>query len=691
MKRSGFASLFAPYVAHEGDHEMASHTLSFLLRTLFTVTVLIAGISVLAGLHMALLLSSLGAGIMVLLLLLMRRGFSRAASLLLIVTWQTIGIAALVTGDGIHDVAIIIFPAVLVTASLLLNRTLFSAMAVLSVVAIALTGAAEVLGMIETPFSEPGRWGDVAIVAIILACVALLIRFLTEALHLSLDQAHRNEQNFREVFNATHEAIIISDAQTGEILDANDSFLTMTGLSREQAISMPAERFFTKGVSWEQIRQSNTASPEVLEFDFPADEREARRIEVTVRRSTIGGQDCVLAVARDITERRRLEDRLRQSEKMQAVGQLAGGIAHDFNNQLVGIVGCADILRAELAEHPELISFADKILGSARRASDLTAHLLAFARKGKFLAVPVDLHDIINEVVALLERSIDKQIHITLGLGAHPPTTLGDPSQLQSCFLNLALNARDAMPNGGELRFMTSIVHIDEEYCRANPYAIEAGDHVEISVSDTGVGMNQTVIEHIFEPFFTTKEKEKGTGMGLAAVYGTVKNHKGTIGVYSEEGRGTTFRVHLPLLIETEVPRTAEPEAQPIGAPPGAHILLVDDEEMVCETTCTMLRSLGYRVSICRNGQDAVDFIEHSADEIDLVILDMIMPVMGGGATFDALKKVNSGVRVLVSSGYSLEGEAQEILDRGARGFVQKPFLKTKLSRAVREALTVES
>jgi CheY-like chemotaxis protein len=376
---------------------------------------------------------------------------------------------------------------------------------------------------------------------------------------------------------------------------------------------------------------------------------------------------------------------------MQAVGQLAGGIAHDFNNQLVGIVGCADILRAELAEHPELISFADKILGSARRASDLTAHLLAFARKGKFLAVPVDLHDIINEVVALLERSIDKQIHITLGLGAHPPTTLGDPSQLQNCFLNLALNARDAMPNGGELRFMTSIVHIDEEYCRANPYAIEAGDHVEISVSDTGVGMNQTVIEHIFEPFFTTKEKEKGTGMGLAAVYGTVKNHKGTIGVYSEVGRGTTFRVHLPLLIETEVPRTAEPEAQPIGAPPGAHILLVDDEEMVCETTCTMLRSLGYRVSICRNGQDAVDFIEHSADEIDLVILDMIMPVMGGGATFDALKKVNSGVRVLVSSGYSLEGEAQEILDRGARGFVQKPFLKTKLSRAVREALTVES
>ena len=690
MKRKRIASLLFPYLEHRSDQERDSQTLLFFLRTLLIVAVASAVLSALGGLKLAFFWSSLGASMMVLLYLLMRGGYPRASGVLLILTWQAIAIVALASGDGIHDIAIIIFPAVLITASMLLNRTLYAAVAGVSVISVAVVGIAEVVGVVKTPFSVPERWGDVPIIAVILACVALLIRFLTEALYTSLDHARRNEQNFRGVFNATREAIIIHDAQTGAILDANDAFLTMTGLSRGQAIGMSPEWFYNRTIEWDQIQQGKTDEPEVLECDLLVAEQEGRRLEVTLRRLIIGAMDCVLAVARDITERRRLENRLRQSEKMQAVGQLAGGIAHDFNNQLVGIVGFADLLRIKLEGQPDLIPYTDNILLSARRASDLTAHLLAFARKGRFLVMVVDLHDIINEVVALLERSIDKAILVNLDLGASPPTTLGDPTQLQNCFLNLALNARDAMPNGGEMRFSTKVVYLDEEYCRTNPQAISSGDYLEVRVSDTGVGMSSSVTERIFEPFFTTKEKEKGTGMGLAAVYGTVKNHRGTISVYSEEGQGTTFRVCLPLSVEAPSPRTTESDVLPEESFPAAHVLLVDDEEQVREITAEMLRSVGQRVSVCRNGREALELFRDSAKEIDLVILDMIMPIMGGSATFDALMKVAPSVRVLLSSGYSLDGEAQAILDRGARGFVQKPFLKTELLRAVREALVTE-
>lgn len=685
-----FEGFFAPYTEQKTDQERVSFTLSIFLRVLIAVTVIITAISIVTGLLLAALWSSVGGVITVLLLLMTKRGHSRLASVLLVVTWLAIAVAALATGDGIHDIAVVLVPAVLITASLLLSRSLFSVMAVMSVVAVVVIGAAEVVGIIETPFSEPGRWGDVANVAIILGCVAILIRFLTETLHLSLEHARRNERSFREVFNATREAIIVHDSRTGEIRDANEAFLAMAGLNREQATKMAPADFYGRNILWDEIRQTEADPLEVLECDLPSDGPEGRRIEVSFRRSIIGDQRCILAVARDITERRRLEVQLRQSEKMQAVGQLAGGIAHDFNNQLVGIVGYADILRTKLADRPELVPYTGNILRSAGRASDLTAHLLAFARKGKFLTTTVDLHDIITEVASLLERSIEKRVVVRLDLDAATPTTLGDPSQLQNCFLNLALNARDAMPSGGELRFQTSIVHLDADYCRRKPYVVAVGDYIEVEVSDTGFGMNRQVIERIFEPFFTTKEKDQGTGMGLAAVYGTIKNHGGSIDVVSEEGRGTTFTVHLPLLKEPGIPQSFEPEPLPDGGPSGAHILLVDDEEVVCNATAEILRYLGYRVSVGRNGEEAVGLYERSGGDIDLVILDMNMPVMGGGRTFDALKEIDPTVRVLLSSGYSLDGGAQEIMERGALGFVQKPFLKNDLDRAVREVLTTQ-
>jgi CheY-like chemotaxis protein len=362
---------------------------------------------------------------------------------------------------------------------------------------------------------------------------------------------------------------------------------------------------------------------------------------------------------------------------MGAIGQLAGGVAHDFNNQLTGILGYAELLAKRLAE-PEAKRSAERIAQAALRASDLTRQLLAFARKGKYLTVTVHVHELIHEVVGLLAHSIDKRIRIEERQGAAVDTVLGDPSQLQNALLNLALNARDAMPEGGELSFVTRI----EEH--EGDDELPAGRYLAVVVADTGVGMSAEVQGHLFEPFFTTKEPGKGTGLGLAAVYGAVQSHGGAIAVDSAPGRGSAFTIRLPLR------RSASSMSLPVLAPAKtaeAHILVVDDEELVRSLLTEMLRGSGYRVTTCADGVEAVDLYRQSWQGIDLVILDMVMPRLGGAETFAALRAVSPSVRVLLSSGYSLGGEAQALLDQGVRGFVQKPFRAADLLRQIGEIL----
>jgi len=395
----------------------------------------------------------------------------------------------------------------------------------------------------------------------------------------------------------------------------------------------------------------------------------------------------VIEYVKDITEQRTLEQQLRQTEKMQAIGQLAGGIAHDFNNQLVGIVGYADILREELAADDYLAGMAENVLTATKRATDLTSQLLAFARKGKYRAVPVDIHVLITEVASLLSRSIDKRITIKKMMNAVMPVTHGDPSQLQNALLNLALNARDAMPDGGDLILATENVYLDEEYCKKKLNEIRKGDYIRISVTDTGIGMDGETVTRIFEPFFTTKVSGQGIGMGLAAVYGTVKNHNGAINVYSEPGHGTTVSLYLPVYNgagENAEAVTDRPHEFIYGT---GRILLVDDEEIVCKTTAEMLRRLGYAVSVCRNGAEAVECYRRVWRDIDAVILDMVMPVMGGREAFAEMKKINPDVIVLLSTGYSLNGAAQSIMSMGVADFIQKPFNVAELSHKLASLL----
>jgi signal transduction histidine kinase/CheY-like chemotaxis protein len=396
------------------------------------------------------------------------------------------------------------------------------------------------------------------------------------------------------------------------------------------------------------------------------------------------------ALRRETRERKAAQETLRQVEKMQAVGQLAAGIAHDYNNQLAAILGYADMLRERVDEGTDLARYADKILLSTRHAAELTNQLLAFARKGKYRAVPVDLHGLIADVAALLGRTIDRRITITRCLEAPRAMTRGDPSQIRNALMNLGLNARDAMPDGGELLFATAIAELDESYCRAHAHPLSAGRYVRVTVTDTGRGMDEETKRRMFEPFFTTKEPGKGTGMGLASVYGTVQNHGGTIEVETAVGRGTMVALLLPLVTEERpAPGSSAEASEP--ARPDAHILLVDDEQLVAEAATEMLERSGYRVSVCANGREAVAFYEQHPSSIDLVVLDMVMPEMDGAEAFGALRELDAGVRVLLSSGYSLEDRARQLLEQGAAGFIQKPYRRRQLCGTVAELLKGDS
>jgi len=414
-------------------------------------------------------------------------------------------------------------------------------------------------------------------------------------------------------------------------------------------------------------------------------------VEVAITRILHDGPPVFTAYLRDITEQkeaeailRQREEQLRQAQKMEAIGTLAGGLAHDFNNILAGIMGQAEML-AIAAGSDEQIARASKVIKSASlRGAELTRQLLGFARSGKQRNLPVDLHSAIEEVVELLSSTIDKRVSIKKDFRLKRAVTMGDPGQLQQVVLNLALNAKDAMPDGGDLTFRTDLAVLDEEFCELHPGA-SPGRFVQMSVIDSGCGIPGEAISRLFEPFFTTKEKGKGTGMGLAVVYGIVINHGGSIQVNSKPAFGTTITVNL---LPTDQPARAEsrPRGEQVVAGSGK-ILVVDDEEVVRDVAAGFLTHAGYEVITACNGQDALDVYRREGHRIDLIILDMVMPKMGGRECFRALKELNSSVRVVLSTGHGFTVVAQEMLEEGMVGFVPKPYGLGELTEAVSKAM----
>jgi PAS domain S-box-containing protein len=435
--------------------------------------------------------------------------------------------------------------------------------------------------------------------------------------------------------------------------------------------------------SWDSIWDVTVNDKvQVIETLHRAKDGRVFPIEVLANFIELDGQQYSCSFTREISDRKEMEARIRQAEKMEAIGQLAGGVAHDFNNQLSGIMGYANLLKIELVDNPDLAEYVENIMTATRRSAGLTAQLLAFSRQGKYLSVPVDAHALIDEAVHILSRSIDKNIAIGKTFDAPSAAITGDPAQLENALLNLAINARDAMPAGGEMTFATRIVELDESFCSEYSFEIRPGPYLQIRVVDTGTGMSTEVKRRIFEPFFTTKEPGKGTGMGLASVYGTVKNHKGAIDVQSTPGAGTEFVLYFPVSGANE-PHRADGGNLQTPERLSARVLLIDDEILVLGATRKMLEQLGCDVETANTGAEAIAVCETSHDAFDAIILDLIMPGMNGKETFRRLRKINPRAAVIVASGYSLEGEVQELLDEGAQAFLKKPFDAEELAAAL--------
>ncbi len=505
------------------------------------------------------------------------------------------------------------------------------------------------------------------------------------------DLKRQSEENYRALINASLEMISVLDHR-GTFLFTNDRNAHWLGKTPQEIIGKRLDELFADGPS-EGVRPLFERSDEAIGSTSVMLGGERRRVEVKRHPITYGGLAATLVIITDVTQKTREQEQIHQNEKLQALGQMAGGIAHDFNNQLMAIMGSADLLkerirdeglggRSELASMNESI---DIIARAASRSADLINQLNAFARKGKYRTQAVDIHRVIGEVAEMLKHSIDKRIVIKQALHSGPASTQGDPSQIQNALLNLALNARDAMPGGGELTFATELVTLDRQDPSFSAEELPAGRYIQIEVKDTGEGIDERVLKHIFEPFFTTKPIGKGTGLGLAAVYGTVKNHSGAITATSRPGQGSTFRIHLPLHPASEVAEGEPGEARPTPGP--ARLLLVDDGESVREVAIAILDRLGYEVIACADGAEAIARYQEIWREIDLVILDLILPNLSGREIFAALREVNPRVAVLIISGHSIDGGAQSLLDAGALDFLQKPFTLTALGEKVERAL----
>ena len=422
--------------------------------------------------------------------------------------------------------------------------------------------------------------------------------------------------------------------------------------------------------------------------------------DVAVEAMRVGAQDYImkgnlarlvpaiereLREARNRAEQKRTELRIRQLEKFEAIGKLAGGIAHDFNNVIGAIMGWAELGSDEVPDGSRARKFFQQIRAQSERAAALTRQLLAYARRQTLEPRTINLNQLIGEATPLLQKAIGEQIETKFVLASDLHVVRADQSQLEQVLMNLCFNARDAMPSGGQVLIETKNVRLDEDYTERHEYA-KAGDYVSLSVSDTGIGMPSEVLAHIFEPFFTTKEVGRGTGLGLATAYGIVKQHEGLIEVYSEPGKGSMFQVFLPA--SKALPNQALERGERAPARGGTETILVAEDhagnlEMMDET----LRKLGYRVILAHNGEEAVRKFRERHEQIALVVLDVVMPRMGGAEAFEQIQFIRPNVPVIFTSGYSEESARLASFTSAGAILLQKPFAPKVLAQKVREAL----
>ncbi len=521
--------------------------------------------------------------------------------------------------------------------------------------------------------------------------VAMLICWLNAALRAAQDNLRRSELNFRSLVTNAPYGICRCDS-TGKILDANPAFLQLLGHSSvDQLVRQHIFGLYAETDQWFELADFlRSAEPfKGLTAEWKRKDASTTLVRISGRSVSSGPEGEVVfeLFAEDVTERRVLEQQLRQSQKMEAVGRLAGGIAHDFNNLLMVISGYSEFLLERLGAEPHLRGPAQEIASAAERASSLTRQLLAFSRKQMLAPRIVNLNDVATENIKMLTRMIGEDIDLVMVPGPNLWAVRADAGQIEQVIMNLAVNARDAMPSGGKLTIETSNVTLDEDYARVHA-PLPAGDYVMIALSDTGDGMDNETQSHIFEPFFTTKGT-KGTGLGLSTVYGIIKQSGGYIWVHSEVGKGTTFKIYLP-----RVASTGQATAQ-VAAPveyrkvePGTEtILLVEDEANLRYLARQYLEKQGYKVIEAADGAVAMQIAVAHDKVIHLLLTDVIMPGMNGRELAQRICEIRPNVKVLYMSGYTENVIGHDgMLDDGVR-LLQKPFNLRDLKSIVREVL----
>ena len=506
------------------------------------------------------------------------------------------------------------------------------------------------------------------------------------------DALRESEERYRDLVENAHDIIYSHDLK-GRYTSMNRAGEQITGYTREEALALD----LTKTVAPEYLEKTREmlrkklAGEKVTAYEMEIIAKDGHRITVEANTKLVfqnGVPVGVQGIARDVTERKQLEEQLRQSQKMEAIGQLAGGVAHDFNNLLTAINGYSGLALQRIDDNHPLKGYLEEIRKAGDRAANLTRQLLAFGRKQILQPLPINLNDVVTDMNKMLRRLIGEDIEFNAKLNPALKKIKADPGQIEQVLVNLVVNARDAMPQGGNLTIETLGVDLDQDYAGRH-VGVVPGSYVMLAVSDTGTGMDEDTRARIFDPFFTTKEEGKGTGLGLSTVYGIVKQSGGNIWVYSEIGHGTTFKVYLPELAAG----SQKTEAAIVESPmPGGSetILLVEDEDVVRGLARKILEHAGYNVLEANRGEEAVRLCLERAEPIDLLLTDVVMPETSGKEVADRLTKLFPGLRVLFMSGYTDEAIVHHgVLDSNVE-FIQKPFTPAALARKVREVLDSE-
>jgi hypothetical protein len=522
---------------------------------------------------------------------------------------------------------------------------------------------------------------------------ALEQRQLRESQRRAALALRESRERTRLILDTAYDAFIAIDAE-GLITDWNKQAEVTFGWTRQEAIGRiladtiipPAQRqSHTAGLARFLVTGEGPVLKRRVELSAVKRDGSEVAVELIVWPVRVGSTWTFSAFVRDITDQKHLAEQLRQSQRMEAVGRLAGGVAHDFNNLLTVILGYSDVSLAQLRPGDPLREFSEEIRKAALRASDLTRQLLAFSRRQVLSPVPLDLNGLLEGVEKMLRRLIGEDIDLAILPAADLWPVRVDPGQVEQVLMNLVVNARDAMPQGGKLTITTTNAELDASYCDTHADARE-GEYALLTVSDSGAGIDRQTLAHIFEPFFTTKGPDKGTGLGLATVYGIVKQSGGHVAVYSEPGRGTCFKVYLPR--DREAARGSAATAQPASSNHGNEtILLVEDEDGVRSLARMVLERHGYQVLEARHGGEALSLCEQTQEPIHLLATDVVMPQMSGRELAERIAPRRPHMKVLYLSGYMDDAIVRHGLLHAEVPFLQKPYTPESLAQKVREVL----